>query len=100
MIWMDHLDVIKAGIFGLVVGDALGVPVEFTSRRERKADPVLDMREYGTHNQPRGTWSDDSSMMLASLDSIIQSKGIRYEDMMKRFCLWVRDGEYMAGSLI
>ena len=36
--------VIKAGIFGVVVGDALGVPVEFTSRAERKADPVIDMQ--------------------------------------------------------
>ena len=54
----------KDGMFGLIVGDALGVPVEFTSRADRKADPVVDMREYGTHNQPAGTWSDDSSMAL------------------------------------
>lgn len=46
---------------GLVIGDALGVPVEFTSRIERDADPVTDMRAYGTHLQPAGTWSDDSS---------------------------------------
>ena len=68
---MNIKEIIKAGIFGTVVGDALGVPVEFTSRAERKADPVTDMREYGTHNQPKGTWSDDSSMMIATLDSII-----------------------------
>lgn len=41
----DPEKVIKAGIFGVVVGDALGVPVEFTSRGERRKDPVTDMRE-------------------------------------------------------
>ena len=50
---MNNLEAIKAGIFGVVVGDALGVPVEFTSRLERKMDPVTDMREYGTHSQPK-----------------------------------------------
>ncbi len=91
---MNKLDAIKAGIFGVVVGDALGVPVEFTSRSERKADPVVDMREYGTHSQPKGTWSDDSSMVLASLDSIIQSGGLDYNDMMDRFRDWKINGKY------
>lgn len=91
---VDNLNVTMAGIFGVVVADALGVPVEFTSRSERRADPVTDMREYGTHSQPKGTWSDDSSMMLASLDSIIQSGGINYDDMMTRFRDWRINGEY------
>ncbi len=87
-------DVIKAGIFGVVTGDALGVPVEFTGRSERKADPVTGMREYGTHSQPKGTWSDDSSMALAALDSMIRNGGINYDDMMERFRSWRINGEY------
>ncbi len=74
----DFKQIIKAGIFGVVVGDALGVPVEFTSRGERRKDPVTDMREYGTHSQPMGTWSDDSSIALATLDSIVKNNGIVY----------------------
>ncbi len=85
---------VKAGIFGVVVGDALGVPVEFTSRTELQADPVTDMREYGTHNQPKGTWSDDSSMMLATLDSIIKNGGLRYEDIMEKFRNWRLNGDF------
>ena len=88
------LRIIKSGIFGVVVGDALGVPVEFISRVERKADPVTDMREYGTHSQPKGTWSDDSSMMFATMDSIIQNGGLVYEDIMERFRSWRLHGEY------
>lgn len=48
-------------LLGLAVGDALGVPVEFRSRHAIKSDPVTNMRGNGTHNQPAGTWSDDSS---------------------------------------
>lgn len=59
-----------ATIMGLVIGDALGVPVEFASRDELKENPVTDMIGYGTHNQPAGTWSDDSSMAVATMEWI------------------------------
>lgn len=48
------------GLFGFFVGDALGVPVEFSTRDERKIDPIKEMRAYGTYHQPFGTWSDDT----------------------------------------
>ena len=51
---------VRSAIFGLVVGDALGVPVEFQSREELEYNPVTGMRADGTHCQPAGTWSDDS----------------------------------------
>lgn len=56
------LSKLHSAIVGLAVGDALGVPVEFLSRADLKQNPVMDMREYGSHNQPAGTWSDDSSL--------------------------------------
>lgn len=85
---------VRDGMMGLAVGDALGVPVEFRSRRELKENPVVDMREYGTHSQPRGTWSDDSSMTFALMDSLCA--GIDYCDMMERFVSWVLEGRYTA----
>ena len=84
----------KDGMLGLIVGDALGVPVEFMSRTELMKNPVTGMREYGTHHQPRGTWSDDSSMALAELDSIRTLGTIDYTDMMERFSRWCMHGEY------
>lgn len=84
----------KDGIFGLIVGDALGVPVEFSGREEREVDPVTGMRAYGTHNQPAGTWSDDSSMTLATLESIRQKGKIDYKDMMDKFTRWYLYGDY------
>ena len=85
---------VKDGIIGLIVGDALGVPVEFSSKTERDDDPVSDMREYGTYNQPRGTWSDDSSMTLATMTSIANKKEVDYKDIMDEFINWYLDSKY------
>ena len=70
----------------------MGVPVEFTSREEREKDPVTDFREYGTHNQPKGTWSDDTSMMLATMSSIERCNGINYDNIMQSFSEWLYSG--------
>lgn len=80
---------VLGGIIGAVVGDALGVPVEFTPRKHLIESPVEDMLEYGTFNQPRGTWSDDSSLILCTIESLLG--GIDYEDMGRKFCKWLED---------
>ncbi|AYA98860.1 ADP-ribosylglycohydrolase family protein [Lachnoanaerobaculum umeaense] len=84
----------KSGMYGVIVADAMGVPVEFTSREDRKFDPVIDMRGYGTYNQPEGTWSDDSSMAIATLASIRDKGKIDYKDIMDRFHDWCMYGAY------
>ena len=85
---------VKDGIIGLVVGDALGVPVEFTSRSELEENPVTRMEGYGMYNQPAGTWSDDTSMTLATMTSIINKKGIDYDDIMDEFIEWYINSKY------
>ncbi|MCC3160337.1 ADP-ribosylglycohydrolase family protein [Hymenobacter sp. 15J16-1T3B] len=77
---------IRAALLGLAVGDALGVPVEFESRARRKADPVVSMRAYGTHNQPAGTWSDDASLTFCLAESL--TKGYDLGDLSRRFINW------------
>lgn len=84
------------GIIGLAIGDVLGVPVEFKSRAEIAENPVVSMREYGTHDQPLGTWSDDTSLTLALMDSMIQCREINDVDIMDRFSAWLLEGEYTA----
>jgi ADP-ribosyl-[dinitrogen reductase] hydrolase len=79
-------NIVKAGIFGVCIGDALGVPVEFRSREQLKRSPVTTMRAFGTHRQPLGTWSDDSSLMLCLADSLC--KGYDLEDMSLKFLQW------------
>jgi ADP-ribosyl-[dinitrogen reductase] hydrolase len=76
----------KGLLFGIAIGDALGVPVEFMSRKHLQANPVMGMREFGTHHQPAGTWSDDSSMSFLLVEQLI--KGYDVEGLGKQFCQW------------
>ncbi len=85
---------VAAGIIGACVGDALGVPVEFTGRAERHADPVQGMRGYGTWNQPPGTWSDDSSMLLCLAESLCQ--GFDLEQIGNTFVRWQTQAHWSA----
>lgn len=91
----DYLLKVKGSIWGFIVGDALGVPVEFIDRDYLKKHTVSDMEEYGTHYQPKGTWSDDSSMVIATIDSLIKnSNEINYTDIMQNFLLWKTQGYF------
>ena len=78
-------------IYGLAVGDALGVPYEFMPRGTFEC---TDMIGYGTHGQPAGTWSDDTSMTLATCDSIRELGYIDTADMRDKFVSWIARGEY------
>ena len=87
---------VKALIIGHAIGDALGVPVEFASRERLEADPVTEMRGYGSHKVPAGTWSDDTSMTLCLLESLTRLKAVDYQDIMNNFLRWMEDGEFTA----
>ena len=76
-------------LIGTAVGDALGVPVEFELRSVLKANPVINMREYGAHKQPKGTWSDDTSLMLCLAESMIE--GLEINTLAQKFIAWKND---------
>lgn len=80
------LEHIEGGILGLAIGDALGVPVEFQSRESLKNNPVVGMRAYGSHRQPLGTWSDDSSLAFCLAESLTEGYDLR--DLSNRFVNW------------
>lgn len=86
----NESDRLYGGIFGFCVGDMLGVPVEFSSRQERKNDEIKELRAYGTYNQPFGTWSDDTSLMLCLIDAI--NRGFTIENLANNFISFYKDG--------
>ncbi len=88
---------LKDAIYGAIVGDALGVPFEFLSRDCFRAS---DMVGYGSHDQPPGTWSDDSSMILATCASVKEKGRVDYPDIMDRFYQWYSHGAYTAGGSV
>ena len=84
----------RNAVYGVAVGDALGCPVQFESRAEVRTHPVTGMRGYGTFNLPEGSWTDDTSLTLCAAHSIRELNRVDPEDIMKRFCAWMYDGEY------
>lgn len=95
----EHIDEkLAAIVVGAAVGDALGVPYEFQPRGFFKCK---GMTGHGTHDQPAGTWSDDTSMMLALCDSIRACDGrIDVTDMRQRFWNWFRYGQYTQDGVV
>lgn len=85
---------VLSSVIGLAIGDALGVPVEFLSRQYLEADPVTGMRANGTHRQPAGTWSDDTSLTLCLLHSLC--KGLDWQDQARKFRQWKMDDLWTA----
>ena len=84
-------------IMGLVVGDALGVPFEF---RQRDTFKATDMTGRGTYNQPPGTWSDDSSMTIATVHAIARCGKICTDAIMYSFFRWLRYADYTARGTV
>lgn len=81
-------------LLGVAVGDALGVPVEFKPRFYLKDNPVKDMQEYGTYNQLKGTWSDDTSLTLCLAESI--TEGLDLNSLAQKFIAWKNDNYWTA----
>ncbi|HEX9546834.1 MAG TPA: ADP-ribosylglycohydrolase family protein, partial [Acidimicrobiales bacterium] len=69
-------DRLAGGVWGHLVGDAMGVPYEFMPA---VAIQRVEWGHRGTHGQPPGTWSDDGALMLALLDCLLSS-GFDLED--------------------
>lgn len=90
----DNTNIWLNGIMGVVIGDALGCPVQFESRDEVARHPVTGMRGYGTFNLPEGSWTDDSSLTIALLESIRRVGEIDLGDIMENFMKWLYDGEF------
>jgi ADP-ribosylglycohydrolase len=84
---IESLDKINASILGFAIGDALGVPFEFSHREERKLSPVTTLTGGGFWQQPVGTWSDDSSMVFCTMESLC--KGYDLSDMGLKFHQWI-----------
>lgn len=82
---------IVGGVLGVVTGDALGLPVQFLTRTEVRRNPVIEMRGGGAFDTPPGTWSDDGSLTLCLVKSLVEN-GYDLKDIAERYMRWFRDG--------
>lgn len=85
---------LKDLLYGVCVGDALGVPVEFESREYLKKKPVTKMGSGGVHDQGIGVWSDDSSLTFCLAESIIE--GYDIHNLANKFIKWKNEGYWTA----
>lgn len=81
---------LAGGAWGHLLGDAMGVPYEFL-----EPDRIGEVRwgRQGGWGVPAGTWSDDGSLMLALLDSLLET-GFDPDDQGRRAVRWADDGAY------
>ncbi len=77
----------KRALWGFIIGDAYGVPMEFM---ERDSFNVHDMIGYGCWDVPAGTWSDDSAMTLITIEHLINDSS--FADLKNAFCDWAYRG--------
>ncbi len=56
---------LRAVVYGAAVGDALGVPYECMERGTFECEGMVG---GGAHGMPEGTFSDDTSLLLATCD--------------------------------
>ncbi len=85
-------------IIGHAVGDAMGVPTEFFSRERLLEHPVLQMISSSKTGQDAGSWSDDTSMEISTIDSFIQNGKFDYEDIMDKWEKWIIKNEYTPNN--
>jgi ADP-ribosylglycohydrolase len=91
---------IAGGLYGLLIGDALGVPYEFhppqqvPPREQIEFEPPVGFhRAHGS--VPPGTWSDDGAHALCLLASLLHQDGLDPEDLGRRLSNWYEAG-YLA----
>ncbi|PZR28991.1 MAG: hypothetical protein DI535_04585 [Citrobacter freundii] len=91
---MNKRNFAKDILLGVAVGDALGVPVEFRSREYLKNNPVTRMIGFGSHHQPPGTWSDDSSLTFCLAQMLTGKYDLKR--LATYFCEWKHNAYWSA----
>lgn len=91
---------IEGGLWGLLIGDALGVPYEFKS--PEGIPPLAEIEMEPPAGYPRswpdelpGTWSDDGAHALCLLASLLYRGRLDLDDLGRRLLNWYDVG-YMA----
>lgn len=101
----QHFEKVKGGLYGLLIGDALGVPYEFHAAEEIPSYDEIEMTPpsgfYRAHASVKaGTWSDDGAQALCLLDSLISCGAFCLNDFSDRLLAWHRDGMWAVDSVV
>ncbi len=91
---MRSISKIKDCIIGYATGDAFGLPFEGVEREKLINNPVTDMYGDGSQAVGAGTFSANTSMTIATMDSMIKEREIDYDSLMEHYTEWIVNGKY------
>lgn len=89
---------ISASLLGYAIGEAFGLPLNYSSREKLLNNPVTKMLNYS--DLPIGTWSSGTSSILAIMDAIITKEKIDYNKIADNLVLWYKTAKYTATDII
>lgn len=105
MVAISHLDRLYGGMFGLLVGDALGVPYEFHDPEHLPSYDQIEMIPPEGFNRahpgtPPGTWSDDGAQALALIAALNEDPEFNDEILARNIMDWLGTGRYTPDSRV
>ncbi len=96
---------IAGGLYGLITGDALGVPYEFHGSWELPPYDKIEMTPPACFHRSHagiepGTWSDDGAQALCLLDSLLCCGKFNLEDFSQRLSSWYQEGLWAVRGIV
>ncbi|MBN3807697.1 ADP-ribosylglycohydrolase family protein [Paraburkholderia sp. Ac-20347] len=90
---------LRGGLFGLLIGDALGVPYEFHSAASIPESNAIEMTppvdfERAHAGVPPGTWSDDGAQALALRDALQRNRELDLDTFAANLLDWIQRGAF------
>lgn len=96
---------IAGGLYGLLIGDALGVPYEFYEANELPVYEKIEMTPPAGFQKtyPRiaaGTWSDDGAQALCLMDSLLKQGKFSLKAYSDALLAWYEEGFWAVGGVV
>jgi len=85
-------DQVLGMIIGCAVGDAYGAPYEFMSPEDVR--PAKGYITGGTHDVSIGEWTDDTALMVATMDAYDKCQGFDALTIAENFKAWRTTGKF------
>lgn len=94
---MTTKEKIKNSIRAYILGDTLGVPFEF---KREGSFRCTKLSGGGFHQQAKGTWSDDTSILLCLLDAFTRGRLFSFENYIYNLKRWIEEKDFNAENYL
>jgi len=84
------------GLIGYAIGDAMGLPLENRKREDLLKKPVTKMLDNEVYDLPAGTWGDNTSFLIATIDSINAKNTVDINDIILKFSAFKNHHQFTA----